>query len=260
MALDPLSDLAPPPMGSNVYNDELKKNILDFEKINQSKDVWALCKYLFLNRRFIEASILMSNILKERPHFHEARNWRARALFFLGNPKKAIKELKYILENNPKEEERLDALYCLGAFVYEMENASKDEIREGLKAWEQYLAHKNIDKTLKNEVMMSKEELKNRLKPKKDIEDPKANEEILLARSYIKDGRVKEALNLLLKIAKKYPNLQKAHHYLGMAHMMNNDPKKAILAWQKTKELDKKYADEFNLDQRISVAKSMLNK
>ncbi len=226
-AADPMSSIAPPPMGATTYNDELKRELalLDDlvnnridqkrvkavtkglmegnkelfsktnenaplvklfltlpelvhpkEKLTENRKLWLKAKLLFLKRRFVEASMLMSDVLKTEPNFIEARNWRARAIFFLGNPDLAVSELNMIVAQSPKDSEaRLDALYLIGAIIFESNDTDKGRIRTGIGAWKNYLAHQKSSPELKSEIEGSILELNRRLAGQKEtlpFQDP----------------------------------------------------------------------------------------
>ncbi|MCA9507530.1 MAG: tetratricopeptide repeat protein [Myxococcales bacterium] len=220
-AADTMSNVAPPPMGASVYNDELKKEVALFDNVvnhrldqrqlrrvvkglmdgdqklfsKDSKDadlvklflslpelirsldtlsdnrkLWLKAKLLFLRRRFVEAAMYMSEVLKNEPDFIEARNWRARAIFFLGNPDLAVSELKKIVDESPKDSEaKMDALYLIGAIIYEANDLDKKRISIGIEAWQNYLAQKKSQPELKNELEASIADLKLRLEGQKNV-------------------------------------------------------------------------------------------
>ena len=216
-AIDPLSALAPPPMGATTYNDSLKKELALLEKLleqkvdakilNNIKDallnghkkgpwsdnseeayliniylalpelvhikqdltanqkLWYKSKFLFLRRRFIEAATLMSELLEKEPSMSVARNWRARALFFLGNPDMAIRELQKIVSQEPEASpDSLDALYLIGAITYESDDREAARIKPGIKAWNKYLKLADAEPALSKEITASLKELEQRLK------------------------------------------------------------------------------------------------
>ncbi len=137
------------------------------EKLTDNRKLWFKAKLLFLKRRFVEASITLSEVLKNEPTFVEARNWRARAIFFLGNPDLAISELKLIIKTSPAESEAsLDAHYLIGAIVYESNDLDKERIKTGIDAWKKYLSHKESTPELKKEISDSLAELGRRLEGK----------------------------------------------------------------------------------------------
>lgn len=78
-----------------------------------------------------------------------------------------------------------------------------------------------------------------------------------LGRVYVQSGRIDEALRTFGEVIKVAPDFMPAWHYLGMAHMMSNDPAQAVQSWQKILDKDPEYARRFKLDQRIEVAKRM---
>ncbi len=131
--------------------------------ITENKKTWLKAKLLFLKRRFIESSILLSEVLKIEPDFIEARNWRARALFFLGNPDMAVSELLKIIHMTAKDsDESLDANYLIGAMIFESNDNDKQRIERGIDAWKRYIAHPKSPPELKEEVKQSLAELAKR--------------------------------------------------------------------------------------------------
>ncbi len=48
-----------------------------------------------------------------------------------------------------------------------------------------------------------------------------------------------------------------AWHYVGMAHLMSNDPKQAAESWAHILKVNPAYAKEHALDRRIKVAQRM---
>lgn len=128
---------------------------------------WLRAKLLFLKRRFIESSIALSEVLEHEPGFIEARNWRARALFFLGNPDMAVSELEKIIKDSPKDSEAsLDAYYLIGAMIFESNDSDKKRIERGMNAWKRYLEHPKSPIELREEVKQSVQELAKRMETK----------------------------------------------------------------------------------------------
>lgn len=78
-----------------------------------------------------------------------------------------------------------------------------------------------------------------------------------IGRIYVQSGRIDEALRTFGEVIKVAPDFMPAWHYLGMAHMMSNDPAQAVQSWQKILDKDPEYARRYRLDQRIEVAKRM---
>lgn len=279
----------------------LPELIHDHEHLSENRRTWIKAKLLFLRRRFVEASMLMSNVIKNEPHFIEAINWQARAIFFLGNPDLAIKKLEHITENTPKNSSsHLEALYLIGAIIYESEEEDKNSIKKGIHVWQEYLTYSKTDPTLEKEITNSLKELTSRLNNEEKQHAPfdpfmpipshsdekraileafhkeemltalKLCEEslkksydkdlaIIKARIFIKTGRMDEASTLFLNIVEKNQSYAPAFHYNGMALMFKGQLKEAITSWQKTFDLDPKYARFHKLDERIAVAKKMLN-
>jgi len=111
-------------------------------KVTGPKRDMVIARLYFAERRFIEASVLLSKVLDQDPVFPGARNLLARCFYFLGNPDRTIVELEYIL-NHPQQslvaDERLDALFLVGAAVVEQPGTSRQNLEKGQWAWEQYL-------------------------------------------------------------------------------------------------------------------------
>lgn len=130
--------------------------------------LWFKAKLYFMRRRFIEASMLMSQILKDRPELMEARNLRARAIFFLGNPDLAIDELNRIVENTPSASvQGLDALYLIGAMCYESNDFDERRLKVGIDAWDRYLKAAKPDELLRREIADGLAELRARSRGEK---------------------------------------------------------------------------------------------
>ena len=95
----------------------------------------------FGEHRFIEAAMLFSKILDAKEDYPQARNMLARCFYFLGNPDRTVEELLYILKH-PRQgrdpNERYDALFLLGAAVLENKSPSKEQLKVGIWAWENY--------------------------------------------------------------------------------------------------------------------------
>lgn len=102
----------------------------------------AKAQLYFSERRFIEASTMLSKILDTNPVYPSARNLLARCFFFLGNRDRAIVELEYILqspEHQKDQGEIFDALFLMGAAVAETPGMSRENMQKGKGAWETYL-------------------------------------------------------------------------------------------------------------------------
>jgi len=135
------------------------------EALDAADKLWLRSKFLFLRRRFIEAATTMSEVLRLNPAMTKARNWRARAIFFLGNPDLAISELQKIVESEEERSEaRLDALYLIGAIVYESNDHEPKRIKRGIDAWNSYLGLSDTDPQIKSAIDKSLIELAQRLK------------------------------------------------------------------------------------------------
>jgi tetratricopeptide (TPR) repeat protein len=111
-------------------------------QLDKPKKDMILARLYFAERRFIEAAQHLSAILDVDPVFPGARNLLARCFYFLGNPDRTILELEYIL-NHPDQgrmrDERLDALFLVGAAVVEQPGTSRENLEKGKQAWETYL-------------------------------------------------------------------------------------------------------------------------
>lgn len=145
------------------------------ELIHGSKDLsplkklWYEAKLLFLRRRFIESTTLMSKILSQAPspqadyrdlNLDEVRNCLARGTFFLGNPDLSIKTLKSIVANNPPSSpQSLEALYLTGAIIYESHDLDKKRLAEGIDAWQLYLKRAQTDSKIDEEIKNGLSEL-----------------------------------------------------------------------------------------------------
>lgn len=102
----------------------------------------AIAQLYFSERRFIEASTLLSKILDKAPAYPNARNLLARCFFFLGNRDRTITELEVVLsdpEQQKDKEEVLDALFLMGAAVAETPGMSRENLQKAKGAWETYL-------------------------------------------------------------------------------------------------------------------------
>lgn len=165
-----------------TYNSHLAKVFLTLPELvhqdhhlSENRKLWLTAKFYFLKRRFIEAAMHMTEVLKAEPDFVDARNWRARAIFFLGNPDLAIKELNTIIKKlGPQSPEGLDALYLVGAIIYESNDVDHERLTLGIDAWTRYLNLADANADLKKEILESLAELKHR-KDGRKIETGPAN-------------------------------------------------------------------------------------
>lgn len=91
------------------------------------------------------------------------------------------------------------------------------------------------------------------------LQDLPTDEELVVAlgRLHVRQGQSAKARELLSRFVAAAPKSVRARHYLGMAHMLENDATQAIASWQEVISLDPKYAKEFRLGQRIEAAKSL---
>lgn len=78
-----------------------------------------------------------------------------------------------------------------------------------------------------------------------------------LGRVYVQSGRFPDALRVFGEVIKFQPDYMPAWHYNGMAHMMSGSPKEAVESWERILEKDPAYAQRFQLDRRIEVARRM---
>lgn len=294
----PSSAKAPAPLGSTTTNAEFQKKL---EELNAKKlpkgasSEMEYAKLYFSERRLIEASEILSQLLDKNPLYPGARNLLARCFYFLGNPDRAILELEYILTHQEKNpDEVIDALFLLGASVLESQTYSKVQIQKAEKAWKLYLKlapnspHKSkieegltvLSSRLNPQLMPTKANVGIAKTPREDAIAAFNRGEILIAEKKLKEalkiypadaelmtylGRVfvqttrpKEALVLLLEAVTKNPKHMPSRHYLGMAYMMNGEPQKAVDAWEEVQKQDPAYARQFRLEERIAIAKHML--
>lgn len=129
------------------------------------KKEWFKAKLYFVNRRFVEAALLLSDILKQKPDLYDARNYKARSMFFLGNPDGAVSELKSIIDRTEADSaEALDALYLTGAIYYESHDHDKVKIQKAIEAWKSYLQKADAGLALKEEITQGLNELSSQLK------------------------------------------------------------------------------------------------
>lgn len=102
----------------------------------------AIAQLYFSERRFIEASTLLSQLLDQNPTYPHARNLLARCFFFLQNRDRTLAELEYVLmspEHQKDRDEMLDALFLMGAAVVETPGMPRENLDRGISAWETYL-------------------------------------------------------------------------------------------------------------------------
>lgn len=136
---------------------------------------WMKGKLYFLRRRFIEASTLMTDVLKAEPNFYEARNLRARAIFFLGNPDLATKELNAIIQaSGEKSSQGLDALYLIGAITFESNELDNKRLSAGIEAWNKYLKLANANEQMNKEITEGLAELRMRKEGKRPADEKNA--------------------------------------------------------------------------------------
>lgn len=77
------------------------------------------------------------------------------------------------------------------------------------------------------------------------------------ARLMVLQGNAQGGVRAYGEIIKRFPDYSPAWHYLGMAHLMNRDPKQAAQAWETLMKKDPAYAKANSLDRRLQVAKRM---
>jgi len=253
---------------------------------------FAFGQFYFYERRFIEASQILSKLLDKRPTWLRVRNLLARCFYFLGNTDRAYAELQFVLTNNAGQaEEILDALFLMGAIPLDSQSATMEQIEKGIGAFKTYLklapnspmrgkiedglaefeerkkakaAHVETGDAKKDalsavegsDMLLAENKIRAALKKHPRDEDLKVG----LARVFVKTGRIPEALTEFSEAIKKNPRNAVAHHYQGMAHMMSGNPQKAIDSWQKVLQLDPKYGERFNLKSRIAIAESLIKK
>lgn len=77
---------------------------------------------------------------------------------------------------------------------------------------------------------------------------------VALGRAYVQTGRGDDAVKLFEGHLSKDDKAVAVRHYLGMAYMMKNEPKKAAAEWKRVMELDAAYGSKYRLDQRAAAA------
>lgn len=188
------------------HNDEIRlaklfivvPELLYAREFSANQQKWLKAKFLFLQRRFVEASILLSEVVNDEPTFFPAKNFLARSLFFLGNPDLAFMHLQNIVQNASKKEEKMDALYLQGAMVSEMGEVSPETLRLGIKAWESYLTMADEEHVVTKEVKKSLLTLRERLNPLKTVMQAAATTDI-----FEPNERYKSEVNSVLTAFKK---------------------------------------------------------
>lgn len=183
------------------------------EPLAAHKKIFYEAKFYFLRRRFVEAAKLFTAVLQYDPLWVEARNYRARAIFFLGNPDKAIRELKLIInqygESSPSG---VDALYLIGAIVFESNDRDHARLANGIDAWTRYAKLAQAPAELKKEVDDGLAELVARQKGEPDktmreaiLFDPfSPNPSYSKEKNAILTAFAKEEMLLSLKLAEDY--------------------------------------------------------
>ncbi|MBM4279977.1 MAG: tetratricopeptide repeat protein [Deltaproteobacteria bacterium] len=78
-----------------------------------------------------------------------------------------------------------------------------------------------------------------------------------LARVFVQTGRNDEAMTHFDKAIAQAPGYMPALHYRGMAKLMAGDPAGAVASWEQIRTKDPAYFAQFNLEQRVAVARQM---
>jgi tetratricopeptide (TPR) repeat protein len=143
ISAEPTAMLAARPMGSDVTNLQLKKDLAQLEqkldpKADPAEKNMRYGQFYFERRRFIEAATHLSKTLDQNSLYPGARNLLARCFFFLGNPDRSIEELEFVLKSNSTDAEKVDALFVLGASVRDNPSSSLSALKKGVGAWETY--------------------------------------------------------------------------------------------------------------------------
>lgn len=81
--------------------------------------------------------------------------------------------------------------------------------------------------------------------------------QVARARAMVQLGQAADAVRAFGEVIKKNPKFAPAWHYLGMAHMMNNDPARAAQTWRDLMAMDPAYAQANRLDTRAAMAERM---
>ena len=202
---------------TGLENEKLAKvflilpELIHQENFTPNRKKWLKAKLFFIRRRFVEAASLMSEVIKTEPHFYEAINWQARAIFFLGNPSLAEKNLhKIIVKAGENTQEGLDALYLLGAISYESNDPDPKRIAQGIKSWERYMELALPSDAVKQEIENGLKELKQRLLGEKteiNVLDPFSERASYSAeKNSILKAFLKEELLLALELAEHQLN------------------------------------------------------
>jgi cytochrome c-type biogenesis protein CcmH/NrfG len=77
------------------------------------------------------------------------------------------------------------------------------------------------------------------------------------ARCMVQLGESEAAIKAFGEVIKRNPRYSPAWHYLGMAHMLAGDGKKAAQAWRDLISMDPEYAARNRLEQRAAMAENM---
>jgi tetratricopeptide (TPR) repeat protein len=221
---------------------------------NDREKEWLRAKFHFLNRRHVEASMLMSAILQKNDD-DLVRSWRSRAIFFLGNPDLARSELKAVISRSGETSPQgLDALYLLGAMSYEDDERDKKHLNAGIDAWTRYLKLVDADSAMIKEIEQGLAELKRRLQGDLD------NQGIYKDR-FLPNDTYKESKNAILAAFAKEELLlaqRLAQESLKVAYdpdiatikarilFKNGQIDEALTLFMSITEKDKKYAPGFH--------------
>jgi tetratricopeptide (TPR) repeat protein len=342
------ADPTPPAMGNAAGSesadllrkvDGLKKELKDRPKSHDVK--MALSKLYYENERFLDAAVLLREILDDKPGEAEARKLLGNCMFFLGNPDMAIALHDQVLAENPQD---IDAMFFLGAILVESRPQDVDALKRTESLWTRFVEtapqHPRqselqqqlevVRKAIRGEIQLghappapqrpAAEEMPEtreqgamggRVSFEKEGPQPaagprfkkgtrvaslganatpleqkkaealdaldegrfqdarKAAEAGLqlapeeselgtsLARALVQLGELEAAIRRFGEVIKRNPRFAPAWHYLGMAHMMNQDPKRAAQTWRDLIQMDGAYAAEHRLEMRAQMAERM---
>ncbi len=77
---------------------------------------------------------------------------------------------------------------------------------------------------------------------------------VALGRAYVQTGKGADAVKLFEAHLAQDDKAVGVRHYLGMAYMLENAPKKAAAEWKRVMEIDAVYGSKYRLDQRAAAA------
>ena len=80
----------------------------------------------------------------------------------------------------------------------------------------------------------------------------------VLGRVLLRLSQIEDAAKQFTLAVKQNPRYAPGWHYQGMIHIMNGNPRQAIVSWQRVLQLDPAYSAHFELPQRIAVARGMI--